>query len=210
MEQKKSEYKTLFRDRKFLSSVVAGIIFLTISLFINYYAGTYATEVASNPVTDVILSNTRVYDLDGAFIYGTLLFFSVLLLTCLSKPKNIPFVFKSTALFYVIRSIFISLTHIGPFPSQLVIHSDILSKITFGGDLFFSGHTGLPFLIALIFWRDKLIRYVFLFFSFSAAIIVLLAHMHYTIDVLSAWFITYTIFHIAEFIFQKDKIQWDS
>jgi hypothetical protein len=32
--------------------------------------------------------------------------------------------------------------------------------------------------------------------------------MHYSIDVLSAWFITYTIYNICEVLFHKDKIQW--
>ena len=207
MEKKISEYKLLLSNKQFLGSVLVAAIFLTISLFINYYAATYATENISSSVTDIVLSNTRVYNLDEAFVYGSLLFFLMSVFACLNKPKSIPFVVKSVSIFYVIRSVFITLTHLGPFPSQLIINSDIISKITFGGDLFFSGHTGLPFLLALIFWKDKIIRNIFLFFSLSFAIVVLLAHLHYSIDVLSAWFITYSIYHINLFIFRKDKLQ---
>ena len=210
MEKKISEYKLLLSNKQFLGSVLVAAIFLTISLFINYYAATYATENISSSVTDIVLSNTRVYNLDEAFVYGSLLFFLMSVFACLNKPKSIPFVVKSVSIFYVIRSVFITLTHLGPFPSQLIINSNILNKITFGGDLFFSGHTGLPFLLALIFWKDKIIRNIFLFFSLSFAIVVLLAHLHYSIDVLSAWFITYSIYHINLFIFRKDKLQWDS
>jgi len=232
MEKKISEYKLLLSNKQFLGSVLVAAIFLTISLFINYYAATYATENISSSVTDIVLSNTRVYNLDEAFVYGSLLFFLMSVFACLNKPKSISFVVKSVSIFYVIRSVFISLTHLGPvksvsifyvirsvfislthlgpFPSQLIINSNILNKITFGGDLFFSGHTGLPFLLALIFWKDKIIRNIFLFFSLSFAIVVLLAHLHYSIDVLSAWFITYSIYHINLFIFRKDKLQWDS
>jgi len=205
MKEKILEYKNLFKNKQFLVSILSAFFLLVISLIINYYAGTYATESASNSVTDIILSNTRIYDVDGMFVYGSLLFFFFLVFVCLKNPTKIPFTIKSIALFYIIRSVFISLTHIGPFPSQLIINSNILSKITFGGDLFFSGHTGLPFLIALIFWKDKITRNIFLVFSFSFAIIVLLSHMHYSIDVLSAFFITYTIYHIAETIFNKEK-----
>ena len=209
MKNKISEYKLLLSNKQFLESVIVAAIFLTISLFINYYAATCATENISSSVTDIVLSNTRVYDLNGAFVYGSLLFFFISVFACLNKPKSIPFVVKSVSIFYVIRSVFITLTHLGPFPSQLIINSDIISKITFGGDLFFSGHTGLPFLLALIFWKDKIIRNIFLFFSLSFAIVVLLAHLHYSIDVLSAWFITYSIYHISLFIFHKDKLEWD-
>ena len=55
----------------------------------------------------------------------------------------------------------------------------------FGADLFFSGHTGMPFLLALIFWDWRRVRYMFLFISVACAIIVL-AGLHYSIDVCSA------------------------
>ena len=210
MEKIKIKYKESFANRKFVISLIMSFVFLLISIFINYYAGTYATERASNPVTDIILSNTRVYDLDGWFVYGSFTFAIFIAFICLYKPNKIPFTLKSMALFITIRSIFITLTHLGPFPSQVMIHSDILSKLSFGGDLFFSWHTGLPFLLALIFWKNIRIRYIFLSFSIMFAIVVLLAHLHYSIDVLSAFFITYTIYKISLFIFKKDRDLFNS
>lgn len=204
MQEKISEYKTHFTDKKFLLSFAMAIILLAISIIINFYAGTYATQNASNSVTDIILSNTRAYDLDGVFVYGSIIFILFVILVCLIKPKKIPFTVKSLALFIIIRSIFITLTHLGPFPSQVPINSDLLSKLTFGGDLFFSGHTGMPFLLALIYWDDRWTRYLFIGFSLTFAVVVLLAHMHYSIDVMSAFFITYTIFTISKYLFKKD------
>ncbi len=209
MKKIKKNYQIHFKNRKFIISLVSSFLLLLISICINFYAGTYATERASNSVTDIILSNTRVYDLDGMFVYGSFLFAIFIAFICFYRPNKIPFTLKSISLFIVIRSIFITLTHLGPFPSQAIINSDILSKLSFGGDLFFSGHTGMPFLLALVFWRDKTIRYIFLSFSLIFAIVVLLAHLHYSIDVLSAFFITYTIYKIALFIFKKDRESFD-
>lgn len=194
-----------FKNKTFLISFITAVIMLTIACIVNYYAGTYATEKASSSVTDIVLSNIRVFDVDGAFIYGTYLFWVFLFGLCLYDVKQFPFAIKTLSFFIVIRSVFITLTHLGPFTDQVKFASaDILTKFSFGGDLFFSGHTGIPFLFALIFWDVKPMRYVFLASSLFFGTIVLLGHLHYSIDVLSAFFITYTIYHLATLIFKKD------
>jgi hypothetical protein len=197
---------SLFKNKQFLFSLISSTCLLIASLCIHFYAGTYATERASNSVTDIVLSNTPVFDFDGIFIYGSILFWFFIGALLLRDPKRIPFVFKSIAIFVLIRSVFITLTHIGPFPDQAILPPDNLIRyITFGGDLFFSGYTGLPFLMALVFWKQKYIRVLCIASAIFFGIVVLLAHLHYSIDVLSAFFITYTIYSIAEFLFKRDR-----
>ncbi len=84
------------------------------------------------------------------------------------------------------------------------ISSNFMNKFTFGSDLFFSAHAGLPFLMALIFWQNKKLRYIFIALSLIFGAVVLLGHYHYTIDVLSAFFITFGIYRIAINLFKKD------
>ena len=196
--------KRIFTKELFYATV-SSVLVLFASLVVNWYAGLYATERASNPVTDIILSNTRAYDVDGIFIYGAIVFWFFVVALCIRDLKKLPFTFKAIALFVLIRSLFISLTHIGPFPGQLALDSNMLNIFAFGGDLFFSGHTGLPFLMALVFWRDTYLRVIFIACAALFGAVVLLAHLHYSIDVLSAFFITYSIFHIAEFLFKKER-----
>lgn len=198
-------YNVCLRNRKFLLSVFSSTLLLFFSLVVNYYLGQFATEKASNSVTDLILSNIPVFNINGIFIYGPLIFWSISLLFCFSRPHAIPFTIKSIAVFILIRSCFISLTHLGPFPSVITVAPSIfINKFSFSGDLFFSGHTGLPFLLALIFWESKPWRYFFIISSVFFGTIVLLGHLHYSIDVLSAFFITYTIYHIVKTFFKKD------
>ncbi len=200
------KYKIFFSDKRLLWSSLFGLILLIGSVFVNYYAGTFAAERASNAVTDVILSNTRVYALDGIFIYGSLLLCVFISILCLVRPERIPFTVKTIALFVLIRSLFITLTHIGPFTTHAIIDpKSIINDFSFGADLFFSGHTGLPFLMALIYWENKTLRAIFIITAIVFGIVVLLAHLHYSIDVLSAFFITYSIFHIAEKFLEKDQ-----
>jgi membrane-associated phospholipid phosphatase len=85
-----------------------------------------------------------------------------------------------------------------------------LNKLTFGGDLFFSGHTGLPFLMALIFWNHPRLRYTFIAASLIFGTSAILGHYHYSIDVFAAYFITYSIFHIARTMFRSDLRLFES
>jgi len=198
-------YKPYFIDKRFLLSSGSALILLVISFFVNFFAGTYASSVESNSVTDIILSHIRVYDVDAVFIYGALFFIFFIIYLCFRYPNYLPFTIKAIALFTVIRSMFIVLTHIAPFPT--VVSIDVinwLKDFSFSGDLFFSGHTGLPFLIGLIFWDKKYIRLFSIFSSIFFAIVVLMGHLHYSIDVFAAFFITYTIYHISEKFFAHD------
>ncbi len=199
------KHKFQWSQKSFLFSALLAFLFLASSLVINYAAGNYATEKASNSVTDIILDNLPVVDVDGIFVYGAILFGVFLIILLIKEPKQIPFIIKSAALFYFIRAIFISLTHLGPIFQQAPLVSNILSRnLIFGADYFFSGHTGLPFLMALMFWNNKYLRGIFLATSFIFGASALLGHFHYSIDVFAAFFITYGIFHIARWLFVKD------
>ena len=118
------------------------------------------------------------------------------------------FVAKSIALFIIIRAGFVTLTHIGPFPTEVPINysSDWIWWVSQGGDLFFSAHTGLPYLMALVFGvLNKWYFYIFTAVAAFFGVVVLLGHLHYSIDVLSAFFISYGIYKLSEVFFKKDK-----
>jgi len=211
MKEWTDSYKTYFSQKNFLFASGTSFGLLLASLVFNFYAGVYATESVSNSVTDLILSNIKVYDVDSLFIFGSWFLFISIAFLCLRYPWKIPFLLKSVSLFILTRSVFITLTHLAPFPTaQIVSPTGFLSYFVFGGDLFFSGHTGLPFLLALIFWDNNFLRRLYLFSSVFFGMVVLLAHLHYSIDVLSAYFITYTIYHISLKLFTKEKEIFES
>jgi len=206
MERLKNNYKEVWRKEGFILSVLTGLLFLVASLAINYIAGNYATERASNPVTDIILDNLPVMNTEFIFVNGLFIFLAFVAWLLLKEPKKLPFALKSIALWVVVRSIFITLTHLGPFPgNDFDNYTDIIKNFTFGGDLFFSGHTGLPFLIALLFWENKHLRNAFIAVSLIFGASVLLGHLHYSIDVFAAFFITDGTYRISEKLFKKDR-----
>jgi hypothetical protein len=199
------EHRSWCRDPGFRSAVLRGALLLMGSLVVNYLAGTYASLHAGHAVRDILLDRMPTLPVDVIFIDGALLFWAFVLAVLVALPRAIPFVLKTVALFIVIRSFFVILTHIGPPADPAVLDPGrIMSDLTFGGDLFFSGHTGFPFLLALTFWENRMLRRLFLASSVIFALAVLFGHLHYSIDVFAAFFITDSIFRIAQRMFAHD------
>ncbi len=199
------------KDPGYLISLLEGALLIIVGVAFQAYAVAFATENVSNSVTDLVLSNTPVYAVDGFFVYGAVVLTLFLFFVLLAHPARAPFVLKTGALFLAVRSCFVSLTHISPFPHQVAITPNIITE-TFpsfftGSDLFFSGHVGVPFLFALIFWDSLPLRLTFLGFSILFAFVVLFGHIHYSIDVASAFFITFTIFALAKHFFKTDWLR---
>jgi hypothetical protein len=196
---------THVKDKQLVLSSVVSILLLCVSLFISYFASVYAAKHASNYVTDIILSNIPVIDVDWTFIYGPFIMWGVVALLLLYRPRYIPFTLKSISFFLIVRAVFISLTHLGPYPSHIILDQEsVIRFFTSDSDLFFSAHTGLPFLMALVFWESRIWRYIFIVTSIFFGVIVLLGHFHYTIDVAGAFFITHGIYRLAQLAFKKD------
>lgn len=204
-----TKHKIHWGERRFVLSFIGGVIFFGVALMINSYANHYATLTGKTPVPDIILSNIRVFDVDPAVVYGPLLILILVTSILLSRPNAIPFTIKTIALFIIIRAFFISFTHIGQFEPQLAVSADPFLRFLGGegtGGLFFSGHTGMPLILGLIFWNDKRLRYLFLSLSVILGSVMLMAHLHYTIDVAGAFFITPTIFNLSKKLFKQDYL----
>lgn len=65
-------------------------------------------------------------------------------------------------------------------------------------DLFFSGHTGTTFLLLLYVWRYPRLRKVMLVGHVLVVASIFLSHLHYTIDVIGAYAITFSLFVVRE------------
>ena len=205
-------YREALAEQGFVASSAAGAVALAAALYVNFWAIKQATARAGTGVADIILSNVPVFDLDRIFVYGTFVVAAVSILVIFRRPKRIPFALKAVAFFIVVRSLFTLMTHLGPPEAQYVTEfGDAIVRSFFGADQFFSAHTGMPFLGALALWRiDRREAAFFLASSVFFAAVVLLAHIHYTIDVASAFFITYGILHIAQRLMPRDWARFKS
>ncbi len=201
-----------FWIRENLRSFYGGLGFFAIALVVQRFADNYVNKLPGTPVDDLFLSHLPPMDIDGSLIFGSLLITFLGLYLFFTKPKYLSFGVKSLAIFIITRSFLISLTHLGPSPHQLVFDSNSVGFSLYNvlyntnNDFFFSGHTGIPFLLGLIFWPEKPWRYVFMTASVVFGVGVLVAHIHYSIDVFAAPFITYSIFAVPRHFFPRDYV----
>ena len=184
--------------------IVIALLCLLASGVFNYIAGNYVDQTGSTQSTDIILDNIPVMDLSWLFGYGALFVVLVLLFyPLILKPKELHSTIIQFSLLILIRSFFISLTHLQAPADAIFSNFALLDQvILFHNDLFFSAHTAIPFLGFLMF-RKGWIGKFFLVSTIVMAATVLLMHAHYSIDVFAAVFIAYGSYKLGQRILAK-------
>ncbi len=199
-----SRWKKDFRKNKNL--IFLSLIFLAIAVTLTYIASSYADKVGSASVTDIILDHIPVVNLMLAYILGSIIVTFVLFFyPSIFKVKELYVVICQFSLLYIIRSFFISLTHLTKPVDSLILQTPAFGKffmLAFQNDLFFSGHTAEAFLGFLLFRKTK-VGIFFLIATIGMMATVLLMHVHYSIDVFAALFIAYGSYKIGEWLFKK-------
>lgn len=205
------KHKLFWCDTTILKHLLLSVILLISSLLLIYFARSYTGDYLNNVVPDLLLDHLPVLNVGYIFFQGAFIFLVGLIVMLLWEPKYIPFVLESSALFFFMRAFFMIMTHLSAPATEYYRYIDhdkhaqnVVFTISSGNDLFFSGHAGFPFLLALIFWHQKSLRYIFLVCSLVGSTAVILGHLHYSIDVFSAYFIAYGIFEASKYLFKKE------
>jgi membrane-associated phospholipid phosphatase len=131
-----------------------------------------------------------------------IIIWSVVLLVFYRIYQN-PSIFLVVAYGFILmciaRVLTISLLPLNP-PPGLITLKDPIANIAYGGkgifitkDLFYSGHTGNMFLFFLCL-QAKWDKIIALSASFMVGILVLIQHIHYSVDVIAAFIFTYFIY----------------
>jgi hypothetical protein len=194
------DWKLEILDHKY--KILLAILFMALALAALVMSSNYVDELNSISVQDLILDLLPTVDLSPIFVWGLLIVVVVYLAyPLIFKPKKFHYALGMLSLFLLIRSAFVILTHLkAPAGAVHVTGPGFMQVLSYSNDLFFSGHTGIPFLGFLVFDEPK-IKYFMLVASIILAIIVLLMHVHYSIDVASAYFITFGIYTLGKPLF---------
>lgn len=202
-------WKVLLQDRAYLWSLFFGVFVLGIAVLIDRSVSTYHDQYVYTSVGDLILNNLPTYNLEFLFFWGLYaIIAAIALYSFFVEPEKVPFGLKTFGLLIIVRACFIVLTYLGPpqgfyFADGEVGANSLLKGMFFTNDLFFSGHTSLPFLAYLLFKKEQWFNWLMLFGSFVMGTTVLLMHIHYSIDVFAAFFITYGIYAFSNKIFNQ-------
>jgi membrane-associated phospholipid phosphatase len=143
---------------------------------------------------DLILDNLPFYDVSLFYDLSSFIIVIVVIIYIVHKKdyKSIPFFLLMCGIIEIIRSVFIILTPLGNPP--LFIGSSTLFNSFSKYDLgeYPSGHVGSAFLLYLMV-KNRWYKCIILFCLIIIIISLLLAHAHYSIDILAGFLFAYAI-----------------
>ncbi|MBI2384572.1 MAG: hypothetical protein HYV14_01030 [Elusimicrobia bacterium] len=159
------------------------------------------------PGLDPFCAVLPLKDWTGFLSGGYLLFLAAFYSYWLARgPGRVPYLVVATGVLMLVRDLFLLLTPVGALPGLMPLYrggvaSGIHGTLLFDQELFFSGHTGVPFLYFLLSRDRKPVALACLAVSLLNAAGVLLTRNHYSLDVLGAFFIVPTIGAITRRLF---------
>ena len=188
-----------WQEQRFRNKTIIALLLVAIILFVLPSFFAFIEKREGMVLQDFVLDAVPAMDVS---IPTFVIIWSVVLLVfyrIYQNPRLFLVIAYGFILMCILRVLTISILPLNP-PPGLIVLKDPIANIAYGGngifitkDLFYSGHTGNMFLFFLCLeakW-DKIIA---LTASFLVGILVMVQHIHYSIDVIAAFFFTYFIY----------------
>jgi hypothetical protein len=190
-----------WRSHKFRKILIYGLASIAIILSIFPFFFQAIEKRQGYQINDWILNFLPAGDVSAA------IFFFIWTTTLITLVRSVqdPMIFLTFLWSYILlclsRMITITIVPLEP-PNNLYPIIDAMANAFYGPhfitrDLFFSGHTATVFLMGLCLKKkyDKLVAFIATCF---VGVLLLVQHVHYTIDVVVAPFLTWLIFRVAK------------
>jgi hypothetical protein len=183
--------------------IIGTVIMLTILFSLQFFFA-HIQQRKGAVLNDWLLTRIPPHNV-SVLIFALIWGMALLILTRAVNNPSIYITYCWTFIFiYIVRFVTLSVVALNP-PPGLVPLVDPLSSFFQGNtvitkDLFFSGHTSTMVLIFLCLERrtDKIIA---LIAAFAVAYLLLVQHVHYTIDILAAPIFVYACYRLTRFLF---------
>jgi len=184
-----------YRWKFFLGMLILAGILIAFPFFFN------AIEARDGFVfTDLVLQRIPARNVSVAVFFLIWSCCLILIIRIYRDPMMLLLTLWAYDVVTLVRMTCIGLISLNP-PVGLIPLADPITNLFYGQhyithDLFFSGHTTTVFLIFLCL-KKKGDRIYALFASITLGILLLVQHVHYTIDVLAAPVFTYAVYRLA-------------
>jgi hypothetical protein len=189
------------KDPLFRKKLYTGLISLIITLGSLTFFFQHIEQKSGAVIPDIVLDFLSATDVSIPIFTCVWSMTILIIVRSVQSPKLFVTVLFGFVFMELSRMITITLFPLNP-PADLIPLVDPLANSFYGKnfitkDLFYSGHTATMFLFFLCFRRktDKLLS---LSCSIAVGVLVLVQHVHYTIDVIAAPFFTFICYLIGK------------
>lgn len=208
-----------FNWRKFLSNkknyleLIFGILFF---VFVSFLFKKYLIEyekIQGIQLNDILLNYFQPADV-SLFIFVilyTVIFYNYIFLFAYPRMLVCFFIFYTSCL--LVRFILLSYIHLEPPMFYQEFSDPILSSSTYSGfhitkDLFFSGHMVTAF-SSYFTMPNLIIKRIFLILSIVLAVLLVIQHVHYSIDILGAYIAVFLVYRVYyEKVYKNSKFNY--
>ncbi len=196
--------KNKYSRNEFIISVVLLLITLfAFTKFLNFNENRAGTTLA-----DPVLHFFNAVDLTWLIFCLIYISLVLVLVNLLANPGRLVFTIQCYVLLLLIRMLMMYLMPLNPPEGMIALNDPFVQAFGTGQvltkDLFFSGHTATIFLFYLV-SNKKTLKIFFLSVSVLVAAAVMLQHVHYAVDVVSAPFFSYLSYRLV-YLFRTKKL----
>jgi dolichol kinase len=202
------EWQIAWRNTQFRTLMFIGIALVTLIFIFCPYFFQAIEHRPGKQLIDPILPLIPSQDVSAPTFIIIWFFIGLAVFRSVCNPQMFVTILYSGIFVFSLRFLTLSLIPLEP-PKGLIPFIDPISNLTYGHadyitkDLFFSGHTSSMFLIYLNL-QKKSEKTLALIATVVVGILVLVQHVHYTIDVLAAPFFCYFCYRLSKRITTLD------
>lgn len=187
----RQEWQTAWNIRSFRGRLIAGIILVISILSVFPFFFQRIEQRQGTVLYDPLLSLLRPHDVSAPLFIMIWSMSALAAIRAVQNPRMLLVFVWSFLLLSVFRTLTITMIPLDP-PAGLIGLSDPLSNFFYGHDrfvtkdLFFSGHTSSMFLLYLCL-PGRLEKRLALLVTFCVAFLLLVQHVHYTLDIIGGF-----------------------
>lgn len=201
-KQIKENWRKFLRIKTFRWDLIGGLIALCIITIFTYFFFDYIENRAGGVVmNDWVLHWLPAKDVSIPIVFFELSVIILFIVRTSTNPAMVITFLIAYIFVLVTRTVTIGITQLRP-PIGLIELKDPIAGLIYRSklsnrDLFYSGHTSLLFLFYLCSTK-KIDRYFILFSVIVVGFLLLIQHVHYTVDVVCAPFFAFGCYWLAK------------